>query len=171
MSEGTTDTDVMGDGDGDGGDLGRRLGELLSSTGRWVGVGESLTGGLLVQALARTQGSGDWLAGGVVADSRRVKHDLLGVSADKVVSRAAEQLASGTRTRLGADVAVAVTGVAGPDDQDGEPPGTVWIAIDDGTASTAAPFRTDGSPEEICDATVGEALRRLVDAVGGRSAG
>jgi nicotinamide-nucleotide amidase len=71
--------------------------------------------------------------GGVVAYASSVKKDLLGVTAEKVVSRqAAEEVATGARFRLGADVAVAVTGVAGPDRQDGEPPGTVWIGVDDG---------------------------------------
>ena len=64
-----------------------------------------------------------------------MKRRVLGVTAPKVVSRrAAEEMASGVRAALGADIAVAVTGVGGPDEQDGEPPGTVWIGVDDGTA-------------------------------------
>ena len=111
------------------------VGELLAASGRSIAVAESLTGGLLVQALARAQGSGDWLLGGVVAYASSVKHGLLGVSAEHVVSpESAEQMATGVRSRLGADVSVAVTGVAGPDRQEGRPPGEVWIGVHDGTA-------------------------------------
>jgi PncC family amidohydrolase len=151
--------------DDDGG-MAEALGRLLLDRGRWIGVAESLTGGLLVQALARVQGSGDWLAGGVVAYAPAVKRDLLGVTADKVVSReSAKQMASGARQRLGADIAVSVTGVAGPDPQDGEPPGTVWIGLDDGSSVTAELFITSGSASEVCAHTVSEALRRVVGAL------
>jgi PncC family amidohydrolase len=142
--------------------LAERLGALLDERGCSIAVAESLTGGLLVQALARVEGSGEWLLGGVVAYASSVKHELLGVRAEKVVSRrAAEEMASGARGRLGADIAVAVTGVAGPDPQDGEPPGTVWIGVDDGTTSTAELFTTTGDPEEICRRTVAAALRQV----------
>ncbi len=59
-----------------------RLGELLSRQGRTIGIAESLTGGLLVQALARQQGSGDWLRGGVVAYQRSVKHGTVWLGVD-----------------------------------------------------------------------------------------
>ena len=138
----------------------QRLGELLEQSGRTVGVAESLTGGLLVQALARHEGSGEWLAGGVVAYRRSVKHDLLAVSADKVVSeQAAAEMATSVRERLGCDVGVAVTGVAGPDRQDGEQPGTVWMAVDIGHEPVTELIEIDsGSPEEICQRTVIEAI-------------
>jgi nicotinamide-nucleotide amidase len=144
-----------------------RLGLLLSQR-RWtIAVAESLTGGLLVQALARAEGSGDWLLGGVVAYATSVKHELLDVSAASVVSElAAAQMASAVRRRLGSDIALAVTGVAGPEPQDGEPPGTVWIGVDSGAAATATLFRTSGTPSEICDRTVIEALRKAILVVG-----
>jgi nicotinamide-nucleotide amidase len=146
--------------------MAEEVGRLLLDRGRWIGVSESLTGGLLVQALARVEGSGDWLTGGVVAYASTVKRDLLGVTAYKVVSRkSAMEMASGARRRLGADVAVSVTGVAGPDPQDGEPPGTVWIGLDDGLSVTAEPFITSGSASEVCAQTVSEALRRVVGAL------
>ena len=144
------------------------LGRGLAARSASIAVAESLTGGLLVQAMARTEGSGAWLAGGVVAYSTSVKRRLLGVTASKVVSReAAEEMASGVRAALGADIAVAVTGVGGPDEQDGEPPGTVWIGVDDGTAPSATSLNTAGSPSEICAAAVIEALRVVRNAVDG----
>ena len=128
------------------------VGQLLHDRGWTLAVAESLTGGLLVQALARVEGSGDWLAGGIVAYSRAVKHEVLGVSSEKVVSAdAAAQMASNVRDRLGADAAVAVTGVAGPGSQDGEPPGTVWHAFDVGGGATAGLVTTAGTPSEICN--------------------
>ena len=152
--EHATDTDALAE----------ELGDVLSRRGARVAVAESLTGGLLVQALAKVQGSGEWLAGSIVAYASDVKHDLLGVTADKVVSReAAAQMAAGARDRLGADVAVSVTGVAGPAPQDDEPPGTVWIGADDGTSATATLFTTSGSPEDICMQTVAAAIRHLLD--------
>ena len=136
-----------------------RLGELLERSGRSIGVAESLTGGLLVQALARQVGSGEWLAGGIVAYQRSVKHDLLGVRVNKVVSRqAAAEMATSVRQRLGCDVGLAVTGVAGPDWQDGERPGTVWIAVDLGNGAVTALVHVESEdPGEICCLAVVEA--------------
>lgn len=154
--------------DGDPEALAALLGRILAHCRRSIAVAESLTGGLLVQALARVEGSGEWLLGGVVAYASSVKHELLGVTAEKVVSRqAAEEMATGVRSRLGADVAVAVTGAAGPDSQDGEPPGTVWIGVDDGIKSRAELFRTAGSPTEVCERTVVEAIRHVVATLDG----
>jgi nicotinamide-nucleotide amidase len=140
--------------------------EALRGKRLTVGVAESLTGGLLVQALARVEGSGEWLRGGVVAYATAVKRELLGITADKVVSReAAEQMATAARTALGASIAVAVTGAAGPDGQDGEPPGTVWIGIDDGVHARAELLEAHGSPVDICAQTVDAALRLLAGAI------
>jgi len=147
-------------------ELAAEIGEALRARGASIAVAESLTGGLLVQALARTSGSGEWLAGGLVAYATEVKRDLLGVTAPKVISaECAEQMAAGVRRRLGSDVAVAVTGVGGPDTQDDEPPGTVWIAVDDGRAPGATLLRAEGDPTDICNTSVAEALRRVVDAL------
>jgi PncC family amidohydrolase len=147
-------------------DLATEVGRLVTERGWTVAVAESLTGGLLVQALARVDGSSEWLAGGVVAYSRDVKHRLLAVSSEKVVSAAAAaEMATGVRTLLRAGAAVAVTGVAGPDPQDGEPPGTVWLGVDLGDGPTSTPLRTGGTPAEICGDAVAASLRLLLDAL------
>ena len=156
----------MGGGDVD--DVAQRVGRLLVERARSIAVAESLTGGLLVQALARVTGSADWLLGGVVAYAASVKHEVLGVTAHKVVSgEAAQQMATGVRRRLRADVAVAVTGVAGPAGQDGERPGTVWIGTDDGVTATASLFTISGTPSEVCERTVVEALRQVAGTIAG----
>jgi nicotinamide-nucleotide amidase len=142
------------------------IGGVLRNRGSTLAVAESLTGGLLVQALARIKGSGDWLRGGVVAYHRSVKHGVLGVTATKVVSAdAAAQMATGVRRLLGGDVAVAVTGVAGPDPQDGEQPGTVWLAVDLGDGPATELLSATGTPTEICAEAVNAALRFLVTAL------
>jgi nicotinamide-nucleotide amidase len=68
-------------------------------------------------------------------------------------------MASGTRLRLLGDVAVSVTGVVGRDGQDGQPPGTVWIGVDDRTTASAQLFTTSGSSAGICALRWSEALR------------
>jgi PncC family amidohydrolase len=147
-------------------DIATEIGELLLARRARIGVAESLTGGLLVQALARTSGSGDWLVGGVVAYATSVKRQLLDVTAPNVVSaECALQLTAGVRRRLDADVAIAVTGVGGPEPQDGEPPGTVWIAVHDGHATTATLLHAEGDPSQICAVAVSEALRLAVAAL------
>lgn len=142
------------------------LGQRLAESGRRIAVAESLTGGLLVQALARVEGSGDWLLGGLVAYHRDVKHEVLGVTDEVVVSaQAAAEMADGVRRLLHADVAVAVTGAAGPDPQDGRPPGTVFVGVDVGDGPTTTELDLQGDPEEICARTVVEALRRTAAAL------
>lgn len=105
-----------------------------------LGVAESLTGGLIGARLTAIPGASDVFRGSIVSYASDVKHDLLGVPAGPVVSEAAVvAMAEGAARVLGADVAVAATGVAGPGSQDGEDPGTVWLAtLVDGTVE---PFR------------------------------
>jgi len=125
-----------------------QVGAALKRSGRTLAVAESLTGGLLASVFARASGSSEWFRGGVVAYSSAVKHDLLDVPEGPVVSAAAARaMASGAGRLLGADVAVAVTGVGGPGQQDGEPPGTVMdrhLAGPAGRGRPAPPVRVSG---------------------------
>jgi nicotinamide-nucleotide amidase len=144
-------------------DLARRVGDSLTTQGWRGAVAESLTGGLLCQALAKTEGSGDWFLGGVVAYHRSVKHGVLGVTAERVVSApAAEQMAAGVRRLVGADVSVGVTGVAGPTRQDGEPTGTVFTSAVTPAGLWVEHHRFDGSPREVCEQAVQASLRLLL---------
>lgn len=148
--------------DDDADRLAARVAEVLD--GRTVAVAESLTGGLLANALARAEGSSDWFRGGVVAYASEVKHDLLDVRPGPVVAEAAAvAMAERTATLLGADVAVAVTGAGGPDPQDGQPPGTVWMAVTAGDGTRSVLHRFDGDPPEICRQTVVAALRHVIE--------
>jgi nicotinamide-nucleotide amidase len=144
--------------------LAEQIGRRADDVGVTVGVAESLTGGLVVQALARAEGASGWLRGGIVAYARNVKQTLLQVDVSKVVSeRAALAMAAGARKALEADVTVALTGVGGPDEEDGEPPGTVWIATDDGAQPNATLHRFHGPPSEICEQARVAALVALRD--------
>lgn len=158
---GPDDTDGVGDVAPD--DVVDDLAELVEGRDLSVATAESLTGGLLANTLARSGGSGEWFLGGVVAYASAVKHDLLDVPAGPVVSEAAARaMAANVARLLGADIGVAVTGVGGPDPQDGEPPGSVWLAVHVGTETHARHVDLDGSPEQICGRTCAEALRLAV---------
>lgn len=145
-----------------GDQIAERVGRAARELGISIGVAESLTGGMVIQALAKVTGSNEWLQGGIVAYASDVKRMTLGVDAGAVVSeQAAVAMAAGARTVLRADVTVALTGVGGPDRQDGEPPGTVWLAVDDGARSAAALYRFDGDPNEVCVQACAAALAAL----------
>ncbi|MCU1458145.1 MAG: cinA [Actinomycetia bacterium] len=145
-------------------ELQERLSEVLGRGGTSVGVAESLTGGELSAKLASAPGSSGWFRGGIVAYASDVKHDLLRVPPGPVVSDiAAVAMASSSRELLEADVSIAVTGVAGPEEQDGQPPGTVWMALSDREGTTARLHRFSGAPAEIVDATAAAALRWLLE--------
>ncbi len=106
------------------------VGNLLRTRGLTVGIAESLTGGLVGSRLTNAVGASDWFRGSIVAYSSEVKFDLLDVPEGPVVSAAAaEKMAEGARKTLGADIGLAVTGVAGPAEQDGQPVGTVFFGL------------------------------------------
>jgi nicotinamide-nucleotide amidase len=95
-----------------------------------LGLAESLTGGLVASRLVGVPGASDWFRGSVVSYASDVKHTVLGVPDGPVVTEdAARAMASGARRVLGADIGLALTGVAGPDDQEGVAPGTVVVGL------------------------------------------
>ncbi len=102
----------------------------LIERGLTFGVAESLTGGLIASRLVNVPGASAWFRGGVVAYASAVKFDVLGVPAGPVVTEpAAAAMAEGARKVTGADVGLGITGVAGPDDQEGVAPGTIFVGI------------------------------------------
>lgn len=138
------------------------VGAVLRHGACTLSVAESLTGGLLASAFARAPGSSEWFRGGIVAYSAAVKHSLLRVPDGPVVSEAAAvAMAEGAALLLGTDVAVAVTGVGGPDPQDGERPGTVWVATWPGQLGGPVLLHLTGSPESICEQVCAEAAHIL----------
>ena len=115
---------------------------LLRERGLTLGVAESLTGGMIGSRICDVPGASDVFRGSIVAYASDVKFDVLGVPEGPVVSAAAASaMAAGARRVLGTDVGVAVTGVAGPDRQEGQDVGTVFVGLDLG------PIGGDAGPE------------------------
>jgi nicotinamide-nucleotide amidase len=143
-----------------------RVAQLAVARGCTIAVAESLTGGMLASALAQAEKASQWFCGSLVAYSTVVKHELLGVPPGPVVSaRAAGVMARRVRELLRADLAVAVTGAGGPDAQDGQPPGTVFLAVDGRDHHEVVRLQMPGDPASVCAATVLAALDALVDAL------
>lgn len=110
--------------------LAEEVGAGAQAGGLTIGVAESLTGGLVSSHLAAVHDASSWFRGGVVAYSLEAKHRLLDYGGrDPVSLDCARTMARSVRDRLGADVAVAVTGVGGPGPEDGVAAGTVWSAV------------------------------------------
>jgi nicotinamide-nucleotide amidase len=113
---------------------------LLRERGLTLGVAESLTGGMMGSRIVDVPGASDVFRGSIVSYASDVKVSVLGVAeGPAVAANAAAAMAAGARRVLGADVGVAVTGVAGPDPQDGHAPGTVFVGFDLGPAGDAGP--------------------------------
>lgn len=104
---------------------------LLLARGETVAVAESLTGGLLGAALTETPGASATFVGGITAYSTSLKASMLGAdpSEPAVSASTAAAMAVGARDRLGGTYGLALTGVAGPEEQDGQPAGTAHLAL------------------------------------------
>jgi nicotinamide-nucleotide amidase len=119
---------------------------LCKEQGLTLATAESITGGLIAQRLTAVPGSSAAFRGGVISYATDVKTAVLGAPEGPSVSEEmVEAMALGACATLGADVAVATTGVAGPDAWEGIPPGTVWVAtcVDGEVESRMLRFRTD----------------------------
>lgn len=139
--------------------------------GLTVATAESLTAGMVSAILADTAGASGMLQGGVVAYQNSVKADVLGVPPEllaavgSVDGDVAAAMAAGARATLGSDIAVATTGVAGPDEHDGKPVGTVYIGIATADGTATFDYGFSGSRAEIRGQACGAALERLLEAL------
>ncbi|MEH0111164.1 nicotinamide-nucleotide amidohydrolase family protein [Tersicoccus sp. MR15.9] len=139
--------------------------------GLTVATAESLTGGAVCAALVDVPGASAAVRGGVVSYHRDVKVALLGVDPGRLASHGAvdpevaAQMAAGARTATGADVAVATTGVAGPEPHDGQPVGTVWIGVATHAGASAALHQFAGDRDAVRVAARDAALAALLEAV------
>jgi nicotinamide-nucleotide amidase len=149
----------------------------LTARGLTLAVAESLTGGLLTAEFVRPAGASLVLLGGVVAYSTELKHSLLGVDAallaehGAVHAEVARQMATRVREKLAvagrpADIGISTTGVAGPDSQDGQPVGTVYLGLAIGDAVCTTRLDLSGDRAAIRSATVGHALDMLAEHLG-----
>ncbi|HXQ18139.1 MAG TPA: competence/damage-inducible protein A [Acidimicrobiales bacterium] len=104
--------------------------QLLLERGLTIGLAESLTGGLIAARMVDVPGASRWFRGCVVAYDSAVKHSVLEVADGPIVTEeAARSMARGARRVLGADIGLGITGVAGPDEQEGRMPGTIFVGI------------------------------------------
>lgn len=150
----------------------------LLARGETVGVAESLTAGLLAAALTETPGASATFRGGLVVYATDLKATLAGVpepllaAYGPVSPQVAAALAAGARDRLGATYGLAVTGVAGPDPQDGVPVGTVYVGTAGPVGDAAvARLRLAGDRAAIRAATVAAAIGQLQDVLVAESSG
>lgn len=156
-----------------------RLGELLVASGQTLAVAESCTGGLLAGAVTAVPGSSRYFLGAVVAYHDDVKAGSLGVPAPLVAAHGAVSgevaiaMAEGALARIGADVAIATTGIAGPGGGTrGKPVGTVWVAVADRRGVRRAHrFRFGGDRASVRRAAVRAALEAAVALLSGEGEG
>ncbi|WP_136043172.1 MULTISPECIES: CinA family protein [unclassified Microbacterium] len=151
-----------------------RLSDLARERGLRVAVAESLTSGQLASTVGAGSEASEWFAGGVVAYLTDVKERVLGLvpGTDPCSAACAEQLATGARDLLDADLCVSTTGVGGPDPEGGHPPGTVYLGWATADAVGHRRLALTGDPEEVLAATVEAAVRLLAfHAEGLRQAG
>jgi len=156
--------------------LEEQLGQRLNSLGLKLATAESCTGGLVGERITSVSGSSSYYLGGVVAYDNAVKMGLLDVPAGllaqygAVSEYCAEAMARGVAERLGADLAVATTGIAGPDGGTAEKPvGLVYIAVYDRTAdvATVVEKRFSGDRAMVKERTALEALEQVLQRLAG----
>ena len=136
--------------------------DLLRDRGLSLGVAESLTGGLMGARFTSVPGASDVFRGGIVSYASEVKFSLLGVPEGPVVSaEAAQAMAAGACRALGADVALATTGVAGPAEQEGQPVGTVFLGLSMDGATEAQQVQLPGDRQRIRQYAVISAVNLL----------
>jgi nicotinamide-nucleotide amidase len=124
--------------------------ETLRQRGLTLSVAESLTGGYVAGRICSVPGADAVFRGAVVAYQTDVKHSVLAVPEGPVVTEeAALAMANGVRQLLGSDIGLATTGVAGPDEVEGKPVGTVCLAAASGDKQIATTVRLPGDRERI----------------------
>lgn len=152
-----------------------KLGERLQARNLKLAIAESCTGGWIAKCLTDVAGSSEWFERGFVTYSNGAKLAMLGVSAKTLAARGAvseeavREMAAGALRHSEAQVAVAVSGIAGPAGGTAEKPtGTVWIAWARPDRSVSARrFRFEGDREAVRREAVAAALRGLLDELGG----
>lgn len=150
--------------------LSREIQTLLYESGKTLGTAESCTGGRIAEAIIATPGASEYFKGGIVSYTNEIKERLLGVSHQvleeqtAVCEEVARQMVQGAINALQVDVAVAVTGIAGPGGGTKDiPVGTIWLAYGDLNDIRTIKLEEDhGRDKNLAMATV-TALQGLID--------
>lgn len=147
----------------------RALGEALRRRGWKLATAESCTGGAIAAACTAVAGSSDWFECAFVTYSNAAKATMLGVDAGVVAAQGAvsepvaRAMAEGVLRQAPVQLAVAVTGIAGPGGAvPGKPVGTVWLAVAGGGDTTATRLQLDGDRDAVRRHTVAAALAHLL---------
>ena len=136
-----------------------------------VASAESLTGGLVADAFVTVPGTSAVFRGGIVAYATSLKHELLGVDAHLLEAKGAvdpdvaQQMAAGVRRALGTTWGLATTGVAGPEPQDGVPPGVAYVAVEGPGTHRVERVELSGDRESIRAGATERALELLLRAL------
>lgn len=144
--------------------LAEQLREAVMRHSLSIATAESLTGGQLAATLSATTDAGTWFRGGIVAYHPEVKYTLLDTPHGPVVTEdTAAQMVRSAVELLGADLAVSLTGVGGPDPEEGKAPGTVFVATCmRGEEPETRLHVFDGDPLEVMQQTIDAALTALI---------
>jgi nicotinamide-nucleotide amidase len=146
--------------------LAEQTAALAVEHGWTVAVAESLTSGRIAACLGAAPDASSWFAGGVVAYASGVKFKVLNVDPGPVVSgRCAAQMARGVASLTEADFAVAATGVGGPGAEEGQPAGTVFLAVSSEAGEVVTQHRFDGEPAEVVERATTTAVQHLLSAM------
>lgn len=148
-------------------DLEEKVARVLRINKKTIAVAESVTGGIVSERLTRIPGSSDYFVGGTVCYHVRAKVLLAGIE-PKIIAKhglvseeTAAGLARGIRQKLHADLALGITGVAGPQPHDGKPVGTVFVALADEEKERVQQFLFEGSRDDIRDRAARAALKMV----------
>ena len=143
---------------------------LNALSGKTLATAESCTGGMIGSLLTAVPGSSRVYKGGIISYTNQVKEAQLGVPADMLAKLGAVSqpvavaMATGALKKLGADIAISVTGLAGPGGDDfGNPVGTVFIGYADANISFARKFRFEGNRQQVRVAAAEQALRIVLE--------
>lgn len=152
------------------------LGQRLREKGMKLALAESCTGGLTASRITDIPGSSDYFVGGIVAYAYEVKVALLGVSWETlntcgaVSSETVREMARGARKALGADIAISISGIAGPGGGlPGKPVGTTWIGLSAPTGEWARCFTWNADRKANKAASAEAALQFALDYLEGKA--
>ena len=148
-------------------DLAAKVIDLLRERSESISCAESITGGALTSALVSVSGASDVLLGSIVAYSKEMKINQLGLSAELIDEKGlvskevALEMAKGAKQKLGSSWAISSTGSAGPRALDGSSPGEIWIAIVGPDRQESVKLSLNGARQEVISGAVESALTLL----------
>ena len=148
-------------------DLAAKVIDLLRERRESISCAESITGGALTAALVSISGASDVLLGSIVAYSKEMKINQLGLSAELIDEKGlvskevALEMAKGAKQKLGSSWAISSTGSAGPRALDGSSPGEIWIAIVGSDSQESMKLSLNGARQEVISGAVESALTLL----------